>query len=338
MILYELLTGSTSIPRDSLRRAGLEAMLRVIREVEPPTPSSRISTSDALPSLAAARHIEPSRLSRFLKGDLDWIVMKAMAKERHRRYDSAIGLANDIERFTNHEPVLAGPPTAGYRLRKFARRNRGQVVAASLVLLALVGGIVGTSLGLVEARRQEREATRQERLAKAEAGEKEKARQAEADQRRQAERRLGQIEKINEHRAGSDSPQYAKTLTLLGPNLLLQEMWTDAESTLRDALAIREAKEPDAWTTFNTKSMLGGALLGQKKFNDAEPLLKAGYEGMRLRAEKIPVVAKIRPGEAVDRLIGLAEATNRPDDLKRWKEERAKWPAPPTPKSDAAKK
>lgn len=117
--------------------------------------------------------------------------MKALAKDRHRRYDSAIGLSNDIERFTNHEPVTAGPPTAAYRLRKFARRNRGQVVAASLVLLALVGGIVGTSLGLVEARRQEKVAT-------AEAREKEKARQAEADQRRQAERRLAQIEKANE--------------------------------------------------------------------------------------------------------------------------------------------
>ena len=101
-------------------------MLRVIREVEPPTPRSRISTSEALPSLAATRHVEPARLSRFVRGDLDWIVMKALAKERERRYDSAIGLANDVERFLNHEPVTAGPPTAAYRLRKFVRRNRGR--------------------------------------------------------------------------------------------------------------------------------------------------------------------------------------------------------------------
>ncbi len=117
--------------------------------------TSRIGTSEGLPSLAANRHIEPARLSRLVRGDLDWIVIKALAEDRHRRYDSAIGLANDIARFTNHEPVTAGPPTAAYRLRKFARRNRGQAVAASLVLLTLVGGIVGTSLGLVEARRQE---------------------------------------------------------------------------------------------------------------------------------------------------------------------------------------
>ena len=104
--------------------------------------------------LAATRQTEPSRLGRFVRGDLDWIVMKALAKERQRRYESAIALSQDIERFTNHEPVSAGPPTAAYRLRKFVRRNRPQVVAASLVLLALVGGIVGTTLGLVEARRQ----------------------------------------------------------------------------------------------------------------------------------------------------------------------------------------
>ncbi len=151
VILYELLTGSTPIRREALRTAALDEMLRVIREVEPPTPSSRISTSDALPSLAANRHTEPSRLSRFVRGDLDWIVMKALTKDRDRRYDSAIGLANDIERFESHEPVSAGPPTAGYRVRKFVRRNRGRVIAASLVLLALFAGIVGTALGLVEA-------------------------------------------------------------------------------------------------------------------------------------------------------------------------------------------
>ena len=136
VILYELLAGSTPIPRETMKRAALDEMFRVIREVEPPTPSSRISSSDALPSLAASRHVEPSRLSRLVRGDLDWIVMKALAKERQRRYDSAIGLANDVERFTNHEPVSAGPPGAAYRARKFVRRNRGKVVAASLVLLA----------------------------------------------------------------------------------------------------------------------------------------------------------------------------------------------------------
>ena len=190
VILYELLTGSTPIRRETMKRAALDEMLRVIREDEPPTPSSRISTSEGLPSLAAARHIEPGRLSRFVRGDLDWIVMKALAKERNRRYDSAIGLANDIERFTNHEPVSAGPPTSGYRMRKFVRRNRGRVIAASLVLVSLVGGVVGTSLGLIEARKQAR-------IAAEEAAGRENARLEEVRQRGLAEKRSAQIEKAN---------------------------------------------------------------------------------------------------------------------------------------------
>ncbi len=201
VILYELLTGSTPIRRDTIQRAALDEMLRVIREDEPPTPSSRISTSDALPSLAANRHIEPTRLSRFVKGDLDWIVMKALAKERQRRYDSAIGLANDLERFANHEPVSAGPPSSGYRLRKFVRRNRPQVVGACLVLLALVGGVIGTTLGLLEARRQQR-------IAVAEAKEKEKARQAEADQRKIAVAEA--VEKEKARRAEADQRKKAE--------------------------------------------------------------------------------------------------------------------------------
>ena len=113
VILYELLTGSTPIQRETFKQAALDEILRVIREVEPPTPSSRISTSEALPAIAATRQTEPARLGRFVRGDLDWIVMKALAKERQRRYESAIALAQDVERFTNHEPVSAGPPTAG---------------------------------------------------------------------------------------------------------------------------------------------------------------------------------------------------------------------------------
>jgi eukaryotic-like serine/threonine-protein kinase len=198
VILYELLTGSTPIQRDTLKRAALDEMLRLIREVEPPTPSSRISTSEALPSIAASRHVQPMQLSRLVRGDLDWIVMKALAKERNRRYDSAIGLANDIEHFTNNEPVSAGPPTAAYRIRKFVRRNRVQVAGAALVLLALLAGVAGTTVGLLEARRQSAKARQQEQLAVAEAAAKEQARQAEADERQKAEKRLGQVTKMNE--------------------------------------------------------------------------------------------------------------------------------------------
>ena len=124
VILCELLTGSTPIRRETMQWAALDEMLRVVREDEPPTPSSRINTSEALPSLAASRQVEPPRLSRSVRSELDWIVMKALSKERERRYASAIGLADDIERHLNHEQVSAGRPTATYRLSKFVRRNR----------------------------------------------------------------------------------------------------------------------------------------------------------------------------------------------------------------------
>ncbi len=166
VILYELLTGSTPIRRETARQAALDEMLRLIREVEPPAPSSRISTSDTLPSIAATRQIEPARLSRFVRGDLDWIVMKALAKERNRRYESAIALAHDIERFTNHEPVTAGPPTAGYRVRKFARRHRVALMTAGCFALVLVAA-TAVSAGLaVRANRQRIRARLAEKAAK----------------------------------------------------------------------------------------------------------------------------------------------------------------------------
>jgi serine/threonine protein kinase/tetratricopeptide (TPR) repeat protein len=151
IILYELLTGSTPITRATLKKAALDEMLKLIREQEIPTPSSRLSSADSTPSVAANRQTEPAKLGRLVKGELDWIVLKSLAKERDRRYETAVGFAKDIERFLNHEPVRAGPPSAGYRLRKFARRNRGSVIAAGLVLLALVIGITGTTWGLLRA-------------------------------------------------------------------------------------------------------------------------------------------------------------------------------------------
>ncbi len=112
-------------------------------------------------------------------------------------------------------------------------------------------------------------------------------------------------------KAGGDSPAYAGALAAFGLNLLHQKKWTEAEPLLRECLAIREKTQPDAWTTFNTKSLLGGALLGQKKYADAEPLLLAGYEGMKQRAKTIPPPGKARLPEAIERLVQLYEATGQ---------------------------
>ncbi len=140
VILYELLTGSTPLERQQLKAAAVNEVLRLIKEVEPPKPSTRLSSSLSLPSIAAQRSIEPNQLKKSLIGDLDWIVMKALDKERSRRYETANGLARDIDRFLNDEAIEACPPSTAYRLKKLLRRNKGTMLAASLLLLALVAG------------------------------------------------------------------------------------------------------------------------------------------------------------------------------------------------------
>jgi serine/threonine protein kinase len=153
VILYELLTGQTPFDRVRLKSAAFDEMLRIIREEEPPRPSTRLSASQTLPSIAANQQVEPKKLTTLVRGELDWIVMKALEKDRSRRYETATGLAMDVQRYLADEAVLACPPSVGYRLKKFVRRNKGPVLAASLVLLALVAGVAGTTWGMLKARR-----------------------------------------------------------------------------------------------------------------------------------------------------------------------------------------
>ncbi|CAN5687684.1 hypothetical protein BH09PLA1_BH09PLA1_31070 [soil metagenome] len=159
VLLYELLAGVTPFDVKTLRQAGFEEIKRMIREVDPPRPSTRLSmNADALASVAAQRHVEPKKLVTLLRGELDWIVMKALEKDRARRYETANALAMDIQRCLAGEAVTAAPPSRTYKIRKFIKRNKGPVVAASLLAIALIGGLVGTSYGLrqaVEARKAE---------------------------------------------------------------------------------------------------------------------------------------------------------------------------------------
>jgi eukaryotic-like serine/threonine-protein kinase len=156
VMLYELLTGSPPFAPKELEKRGLLEILRVVREEEPPRPSTRLSTADALPSLSASRGTEPKKLTGLLRNELDWIVMKALEKDRARRYETANGFAADVNRYLSGDAVQAHPPSTVYRIQKFVRRNRGQVIAASLVLFALLAGIAGTTVGLFEAKNQER--------------------------------------------------------------------------------------------------------------------------------------------------------------------------------------
>jgi serine/threonine protein kinase len=142
VLLYELLTGTTPLDRQRLKQAAFMEMLRVIREEEPPKPSTRLSTSESLPSLSAQRQLEPAKLTRLVRGELDWIVMKALEKDRTRRYETANGFALDVQRYLADEPVLACPPSAAYRFRKLARRNkRALVVTTGLAIMLLVAAL-----------------------------------------------------------------------------------------------------------------------------------------------------------------------------------------------------
>jgi serine/threonine protein kinase len=126
VLLYELLTGTTPLEKRRLQEAAWDEIRRLIREEEPPRPSTRLSSTDTLPSLAACRRTEPATLTKLVRGELDWIVMKALEKERGRRYESASAFALDVQHFLAGEAVSAVPPSAGYRLRKFVRRNKGR--------------------------------------------------------------------------------------------------------------------------------------------------------------------------------------------------------------------
>jgi serine/threonine-protein kinase len=146
VLLYELLTGRTPFDPERLRQAGYDEMRRIIREEEPPRPSTRISTlGQAAATVSSQRQSEPKRLSQLFRGELDWIVMKALEKDRNRRYETASAFAADVQRYLQDEPVQACPPSAWYRLRKFARRQKAALAMAACALVALAGiaGSVG---------------------------------------------------------------------------------------------------------------------------------------------------------------------------------------------------
>ena len=148
VLLYELLTGRTPFDSETLFSKGLEEMRRIIREQEPPRPSLRISTLKAadVSTVSTLRSLEERRLQHELTGELDWIVMKALEKERNRRYESASAFAADLQRYLANEPVLACPPSVSYRLSKLIQRNRLAFAGSSFALLVMVVAIVGLSV------------------------------------------------------------------------------------------------------------------------------------------------------------------------------------------------
>ena len=158
VLLYELLTGTTPFDQDTFRTAAFDEMRRIIREQEPPKPSTRLSSLGATrAAVSANRKAEARYLDRVIRGELDWIVMKALEKDRNRRYETANGFARDVQRYLADEPVLACPPSPGYRLRKFVRRNKRALATAGLlgVMLLVVVAILGWAVRDRAAREQE---------------------------------------------------------------------------------------------------------------------------------------------------------------------------------------
>lgn len=168
-VLYEILTSTTPFLGPRLRSAALDEVMRIIREEDPPAPSTRLTSSENLPSIAANRHTEPRQLSALVRGELDWIVMRALEKDRGRRYESASGLAMDIQRYLADEPVSACPPSRVYLLKKFARKNRAILSTAALVGLILVLATAFSTWQSIQSTRHAKRADQAERATRKEA-------------------------------------------------------------------------------------------------------------------------------------------------------------------------
>ena len=247
--------------------------------------------------------MEPQKLGRFIKGELDWIVMKALTKERDRRYETATGFARDVERFLNNEAVAAGPPSTSYRLRKFVKRNRGQVIAASLILLALLAGLAGTGFGLMRAERQRLVAERAavaERLAKQEA--EARREEAETQQRRAlageklASERLVQVEA--EKKKTEEEKKVAVAVKDFLQNKLLgqADVRTQADALLKAGALAAEAK---------TNPTIG-ELLDRAAVELSEAKIEANFPGQPLlQAELLLTVGNTYRG------VGAVRASDR---------------------------
>jgi len=185
VLLYELLTGETPFDKQRLHSAAFDELLRIIREEEPPRPSTKLSSSQSLPNTAVNRKIEPKKLSLLVRGELDWIVMKALEKDRNRRYETATSFAADIQHYLNDEAVVACPPSTAYRFRKFARRNKVAFGTTAAIALSL---LVGTSVATWQAIRATKAEHDAQAFAEDAAKQASRASDAEAAARVEAER------------------------------------------------------------------------------------------------------------------------------------------------------
>ena len=276
VLLYELLTGSLPFDAKRLRSAAFGEIQRIIREEEPPKPSTRLSTLAALPNIAARRHTEPGRLGRAVRGDLDWIVMKALEKDRTRRYETANGLAADVRRHLVGEAVVAAPPSSAYRLRKFVKRNKGPMLAGGLVVTALVLGLAVALAGFrsaIRSRDAEALARIDEAAQRASAEQSQRDAEASALAARSSEVRAiaekSRAEEIARFlREVMESPDPAKD----GAQVSLVEVLRKADAMLKGRFGDQPRVE------LELRETLGKTFLNLHAFRDAEPHLTRALE------------------------------------------------------------
>ena len=242
VLLYELLTGTTPFDARELRAAGLNELQRIIREEEPPKPSTRLSTlGDNGAGIAKNRRDDPAHLARSLRGDLDWIVMKALEKNRTRRYETANEFAADVRRHLANEPVIASPPSATYRFRKLVQRNKGVFAAAGIVAVALILGLAIATTGFISAVRSRdaeiiaKRGEQTQRWLAEEAKEEAVAQRDEADQQRLRAEQALQAEASQRQVAQTEALQ-ARTATDFLTELLAQ---TDPRVALSPDITVR---------------------------------------------------------------------------------------------------
>ena len=351
VLLYELLTSTTPIEAAWLQRLGYAEMQRVIREEEPPPPSLRISTlHEQLETVARHRNAEPKALSRQFRGDLDWIVMKALEKDRTRRYASAGDLAADVERYLKDEPVLAGPPSLGYKLRKFVRRNRTSVTAVVVVAVAMVAGLGLATAGFVSARG---EAERSRKIASfleeivatvnpAEAEGREidveevvaRARklfgndhatvaaaldslalqEQHAGKLSSAERLYRESARIWRNRQGEKDASLAVTLGHLGALLRLTGDDAGAEAAFREALQIAAPLPEGMQLAFcASRTELASLLQRSGRLEEAEQLVK---ESLRIR-RLLPKTQQFRIAQELEQMTSILVSSGRIDEADR---------------------
>lgn len=309
VLLYELLTGTTPFDLRTLLGAGFAEIQRMIRESEPPKPSTRLSTmKDELPSVAAKRKIEPARLTKLVRGDLDWIVMKALEKDRTRRYDTANGLAMDIERYLRDEPVLASPPSAAYRVRKFARRNRGGVIAGTLVAAALVLGVIGTTWGMVWAMRERTRAEDQARLATAAAAAEAIAKDSALAAEAEASSRAEELQRVTEFQASQLEDIDTEQMGVHLRDSILEQRKATLAAKGSDAAAIEEGlvhlKSEFAGVNFTTVAL---ASLEENIFKRALAAIDTTFaDQLRLKAALLQTTASTMMN------LGLLDAASAP--------------------------